>query len=165
MEEEIKHIYRMGKDERLRHKRLVDGLFAEGESLYDYPLRLRYRIMNEEDMESSFRNGIPKRVGSMQMMVTVPKKKLRYAVDRVRMRRLIRESYRLNRLKLKDKVKMHAGIRSLDMGFIYLHGERMDYEIIEKKMVRLLAKLEAEIDLKLGPMDTRHTTEHEGTEV
>ncbi len=43
----------------------------------------------------------PADVGALQMLVTVPKKKRRRAVDRVLMRRRIREAYRINRRPLR----------------------------------------------------------------
>lgn len=130
----------MGKSERLRHKTLVDGVFREGKTLYEYPLRVSYRVLGAEELQASFRDGVPGKIGLLQMMVTIPKKKLRHAVDRVRMRRLIREAYRLNRLPLRDTA-MKAGAGSVEMAFIYLHTEKADYAQIEKKMKRLLSKI------------------------
>ena len=57
------------------------------------------------------------------------------------MRRLIREAYRLNRLPLRDRA-IESGARTVQMAFIYLHPEKMDFETITKKMRRLLAKVE-----------------------
>lgn len=133
-------MFTLGKKEKLRHRTLVEGLFAEGKTLYEYPLRLTYRTVDDETLEKAFRNGVPERVGRLQMLITVPKKKLRHAVDRVRMRRLIREAYRLNRHKL-DEAAAEAGLRSVEMAFIYIHGEKSDYATVEKKMKRLLGKL------------------------
>lgn len=137
--------YTLGKDEKLRHKSLVDGVFKSGETVYDYPLRLTYRILSTEDLESNFRNTVPDGIGSLQMLITVPKKKLRHAVDRVRMRRLIRETYRLNRPALKEAVAGSPKVRTLSMAFIYLQGEKTDYAVIEKKMKRLLEELKERI--------------------
>lgn len=141
MEATEKRRLTLGKEEKLRHKSLVDGLFRDGTTLYEYPLRLTYRVMDDETLESSFRDRVPGRIGPLQMLITVPKKKLRHAVDRVRMRRLIREAYRLNRLELRDRVTAD-GIRTVQMAFIYLHGDKMDFGTIEKKMRRLLAKID-----------------------
>ena len=136
--------YTLGKEEKLRHKNLVDGLFEKGRTLYEYPLRLTYRILSEEELSKSFRRGIPDRIGSLQMLITVPKKKMKKAVDRVRMRRLIRETYRLNRLDLKASADNSEKIRTVSLGFIYLHGERCDYDFIESKMLKLLDKVKSE---------------------
>ena len=133
--------YTLKKDEKLRHKTLVDGLFASGTTVYEYPLRMTYRILSTSELEESFRKGSPAGIGSLQMLITVPKKKLRHAVDRVRMRRLIRESYRLNRLELKKEIGCVPEIRTVSIAFIYLHNDLLDYSDIEKKMMKLLAKI------------------------
>ena len=141
--------FTMGKSEKLRHRTLVEGLFSKGETLYEYPLRLTWRIMDVEEMESSFRTGLPPRLGRLQMMITVPKKKLRHAVDRVLMRRRIREAYRLNRIPLLHSVLDRDNIY-LELAFIYLHKEESDYFTIEKKMKRLLSKLEDKLKNIVG---------------
>lgn len=145
METGKKHIYGMGKREKLRHKTLVDGVFAEGKTLYDYPLRVTYRALGRNELSGAFCDHVPERIGELQMLITVPKKKIRHAVDRVKIRRRIRESYRLNRLELQEAVNASDDIRTLGMAFIYLHKEEMDYSAIERKMKRLLQKIAGEI--------------------
>lgn len=132
---------RMGKEEKLRLKSLVDGLFKEGNSLYDFPLRLNYRALGPEELENTFRNGTPDGIGMMQMLITVPKRKRRRAVDRVLLRRRIREAYRLNRHALREAIIAHGEIRTLGMAFVYIHDDNADYALIEKKMRRLMDKL------------------------
>lgn len=133
------------KAEKLRHKRLVGDLFLHGNSLYDFPLRLSWRLIDEETLRSSFRAELPKSLGPVQMLITVPKKKRRHAVDRVLMRRRIREAYRLHRMPLKEYVVTLPSHGTLSMAFIYLSDTNLPYATIEKKMSRLLTKLEAEI--------------------
>ena len=77
----------------------------------------------------------------MQMMVTVPKKKRRHAVDRVRMRRLIREAYRLRRRPLRAAIEALPDVRTLSVAFVYLANENVPMAVIEQKMEILLRKL------------------------
>lgn len=137
--------YTLRKTEKLRHKTLVDGLFAQGKSIYEYPLRLNYRMLNDQELADSFRIKTPDDIGVMQMMITVPKKKLKRAVDRVRMRRLIREAYRLYRHELKEQMEDNKEIRTLSMAFVYLHNDKMEYASIEKKMRKLLSRMGKEL--------------------
>jgi len=134
--------YTLRKDEKLRHSRLVEDLFAKGNTLYDFPLRLTWRFIDADKLISSFRSNTPPKIGCVQMLVTVPKKKRRHAVDRVLMRRRIREAYRLNRLPLKAVAKQLNNDGTLSLAFIYICDKNLPYSLIETKMKRLLSKLE-----------------------
>lgn len=136
---------RFGKAGRLRHRSLVEGLFAEGQGMYDFPLRMVWRRMSGAEMESSFRNGVPHGIDRLQMMVTVPKKKRRHAVDRVLMRRRIREAYRLNRVPLLQSVRSLPDGECVQVAFIYLHNDNLPYADVERKMKKLLARLQKQL--------------------
>lgn len=129
------------KAERLRHKSLVDGLFDEGKSLYEFPLRATYRIIGDEELAGMYRGEKPEGIAKVQMMVTVPKKKRRHAVDRVLLRRRIKEAYRLQKNELIDRVDSLEGVGTLSVAFVYMHGENVDYALIERKMGKLLRKI------------------------
>lgn len=126
------------KAEKLRHRSLVNALFAEGKSFYDYPLRLTWHRLSAEQLENSFRHSVPPHIAPVQMLVTVPKRKRRHAVDRVYVRRRIREAYRLNRSILADTLP-NSG--TLSLAFIYLGNDNADFATIESKMKALLSKL------------------------
>lgn len=140
--------YTLRKDEKLRHKRLVEDLFAEGNTLYEFPLRLTWRLIDTEALANSFRAEIPQKVGNIQMLVTVPKKKRRHAVDRVLMRRRIREAYRLNRLPLKAALENIDNVGTLSLAFIYISDRNLPYSLIESKMKRLLSRLHSTINVQ-----------------
>lgn len=133
------------KGEKLRHRSLVDPLFREGHTLYEFPLRLTWRVLSPEELEKSFRDCVPDDIDSLQMLITVPKKKRRHAVDRVLMRRRIREAYRLHRLPLKQQVDSDEGIRTIGMALIYLDNKNVPYSTIENKMKLLLNRLAAKL--------------------
>lgn len=133
------------KGEKLRHRSLVDSLFKEGETLYEFPIRLTWRAIDGETFNASFRNTPPEKIDSIQMLVTVPKKKRRRAVDRVLMRRRIREAYRINRLPLRQILKESTDIRTLGLAFIYIHDKNLPYSTIERKIKLLLKKLATRI--------------------
>ena len=133
------------KGEKLRHRSLVEGLFKEGSTIYEFPLRLTWRKLDGDQLDANFRDHVPERIDSLQMLITVPKKKQRHAVDRVLMRRRIREAYRLNRLPLKEAIEADPSIRTLGMALIYLHDKNLPYSTIESKMRLLLKKLSAKI--------------------
>ena len=138
----------LGKGEKLRHRTLVEKLFAKGESLYEFPFRLTWRLTTIDELKESFRCEVPQPIDPIQMLITVPKKKRRRAVDRVLLRRRIREAYRLNRLPLRDLVESLPGESTLSLAFIYIHDKNTDYALIEKKMKSLLHKVAEKIKNK-----------------
>lgn len=130
----------------------MENLFTRGLRLYEYPLRLVYAELTADEMKSSFRDEVPKGIAPLQMMVTVPKKKRRHAVDRVLMRRRIREAYRISRLPLEEALAIRnneteePGMRRfVQVAFIYMHGDNVPFEDIENCMKKLLAKLQARL--------------------
>ena len=148
------------KGEKLRHRSLVESLFKEGSSLYEFPIRLTWRAIDEETLRNTFRDHVPQPVDTLQMLITVPKKKRRHAVDRVLVRRRIREAYRLNRKDLLGDIEAEGRIRTLSMAFIYLHDKNLPYATIERKIKLLLNKLADKIanrQNKTGSTDSSET--------
>lgn len=140
--------FRFPKDARLHHRSLVEGLFRNGNSFYEFPFRVIWRLMDNSTLEKNFRNKIPAGIGALQMMVTVPKKKRRRAVDRVLMRRRIREAFRLNRHDLKKAVEMNPDIATMAVAFVYVHDKNIDSSIVASKMESALEKLLTKISKK-----------------
>ena len=132
--------YTLRKGERLHHRTLVNDLYEEGESLYAYPLRLQWRRVPTERLEQSFSGSVPRGIDRVQMMITVPKRRQRHAVDRVQMRRRVREAYRLNRHPLLDAAA-RCDDATISLAFIYISDKKCSYHKIEKAMRALLDKI------------------------
>jgi ribonuclease P protein component len=108
------------KKEKLKSKTTIDLLFSEGKSVSKYPLRLVY-------VENTEINAEPIKMG-----VSVSKKYFKKAVDRNYFKRVLRETYRLNKHLLIDYLeKPHAFM------FFYQSNERLSYREIEEKTIQL----------------------------
>ncbi len=116
------HKYTLPRQRSLKRKLLIDALFKEGHSVVVYPLRLVY-------LQVDYPEDVPYMVG-----FSVPKKKIRKAVQRNRIKRLMRESFRLqqHQLNLPDKTIMM---------WIYLDKKLPDYETIYNKMTLIINEL------------------------
>ncbi len=123
--------FRLYKKEKLCSKTAQDLLFSkEGGacSAIAYPLRAVWRI-NPERVRGA----------SVQILISVPKKRLRHAVDRVKMSRRTREAYRLN----KSSIPMPES--KVDMAFVYISDSLQRYQSIEAAMQKLLDNLSSQI--------------------
>ena len=141
------------KSARIHHRSLQERLFRDGTKLHEYPLRLTWNALSGEELERNFRNKVPEGIGAVQVLVSVPKKKRRKAVDRVLMRRRIREAYRLGYYRLKEKVEGMERIRTLSIGLVYMKEENATFKEIKEKLDRLFVKLAAKIDEKYNADD------------
>ena len=111
------------KKEKLKSKTTIDLLFSEGNSVSKYPLRLVYVENKEENAEL------------IKFGVSVSKKYFKKAVDRNYFKRVLRETYRLNKNLLIDHLeKPHAFM------FFYQSKERLSYQEIEEKTIQLFQK-------------------------
>ena len=145
---------RFPKRDKLRHRSLVEGLFAGGKSLFEYPLRAQWRYLTADRLQENFKHGLPRDIAPLQMMVTVPKKKRRRAVDRVLMRRRIREAFRLNRSELRQFASSLPEGGSVQVAFIYLHDKNADYKDVEKAMIKLLDLLRKKLQKQINNPQT-----------
>jgi ribonuclease P protein component len=117
------------KKERLKSKTTIGLLFSEGKSVSKYPLRLVYR-QAEADSEEKIKIG-----------VSVSKKYFKKAVDRNYFKRVLRETYRLNKHLLWENVQQPYSLM-----FFYQTKDRLTYEEINTKTIQLFGKFIQQIN-------------------
>lgn len=144
---------KLPKSARLHHRSLQERLFNEGEKLIEFPLKLVWNALSDEQLHANFRNRVPDLIGPLQVLVSVPKKKRRHAVDRVLMRRRMREAFRINRGSLLTAISTIAEVRTLSVGFVYMKEENVNYREVEGKMKKLLERLEEKMKEKYEKAD------------
>ena len=118
-------------------RKLIDRLFVGGgsKSMSCFPLRLVFMVLDHND-EALEHNGSNTEVADAQMLVSVPKRCFKHAVDRNRVKRQVREAYRRHR----DLYEIPEG-KYLAMAFIWLDHQRHDSAEVEEKVVGLLRRL------------------------
>lgn len=122
-----KNNYKFKKEEKVIGENRIDSLFIEGKSFVAFPLRVLYQ-KTELLLPSS-----------ISVLVSVPKKRIKSAVKRNRIKRQIREAYRLNKHYL-DAVTESID-HNLDIAFVFVKEELMEYSIIEKGMRKGLTEI------------------------
>ncbi|MFD0977253.1 ribonuclease P protein component [Salinimicrobium gaetbulicola] len=113
-----------GKQEKLKSKVLIDKLFAEGKSVKKFPMLLIYLPLSEES-ENYHKTG-----------VSVPKRNHKKAVDRIKLKRLMREAYRKNKYLVSNSLDSHYAFM-----FIYIGREIVSYSKIVSSTRELLKSL------------------------
>lgn len=124
---------RLRKPERLSRKKIIEKLFAGGSRSFSiFPLRVVWLPVEELNVQAS-------------LLVSVSKRRFKRAVKRNRVKRQIREAYRLNKQPLLEALA-EKDLR-LALAFIYLSDELTDSAVIAEKMkialVRIVEKVSA----------------------
>ena len=110
------------KAEKLTGKKNIEELFRYGSSIFLHPFLVKYLYANTP---------------VHRILITVPKKKIKRAVDRNLIKRRMREAYRLNKHLIYAQPEAFYHV-----GFIYQDTKVLSYAEIEEKLVILLKRLQ-----------------------
>ena len=105
--------------EKLKSKKLIEKLFSEGKAVSAFPLRLIY-----------LKEGETNKIG-----VSVSKRNFKLAVDRNRVKRLLREAYRHNKKMLIDN-----NVEGYALMILYISKDLPDYDLVNDKTQVLFSK-------------------------
>ncbi len=121
--------------ERLQLRKQIETLFRAGEAFSVFPLRIICAFVPRMD-----KNAAPVRVG-----FSIPKKRIRKAVDRNRIRRLLREAWRLQKHALyravPDNLQIHCFL-------IYSGPQKFDWVLAQLCVKKTLSQLEIKVKEK-----------------
>lgn len=121
--------YTYGKEEKLKRRKLIDEIFKTGETFPNYPFRVFYKKMEfDADVKA-------------QVGVSVSKRNFKHAVDRNRIKRLMREAYRLNKHTLIENIDQKVVVM-----IIYTQRKELPFDLIKSKMNSTLKKLCGEME-------------------
>lgn len=116
------------KTEKLKSKKLITLLFEKGKTVTAYPLKLVY-------LETRFEDNVLLKTG-----VSVSKRNFKKAIDRNRIKRLMREAYRLNKAHYFSNTSKHYAFMIL-----YIDKEMPNLKFIDSKMKLLFKKFKEKV--------------------
>jgi ribonuclease P protein component len=124
--------FTLSKAERLSSVKAIERLFKEGRSLTRYPVRLVWLQMDRsEDFD------VP-----VQVMFSASKKRYARAVDRNRIKRLLREAYRLYKPTFYTLLPPD---QTIHLAVVYTGKEIEPMEDIQKKIIQALGNMIKEL--------------------
>lgn len=115
------------KSERISFQRDIECLFKEGNTFTSYPLRIIY--LKQKPFSGA----------TISILISVPKRKFKQAVKRNRIKRLIREAYRLNKASLIQHFQEKES--GLLIAFLFIGDEWCQWKEMETAMQKAFNSL------------------------
>lgn len=124
----------LSKSERLRNVKQIDFLFKNSTSIKGFPLVFTYLLFEQ------------KQNAQIQALFSAPKRNFKKAVDRNRIKRVMRDRLRL----LKPQLIEALNGQNIQFAIIYTSRELPDYKAIDKSLLKIISKLHATTRTPLG---------------
>jgi ribonuclease P protein component len=121
--------FTLGKEERLKSRKIINQLFEKGSRFTVMPFRVLYETGSNP----------PGKVSPLRVGISVSSRNFKKAVDRNRIKRLTREAYRLQKSELSEMLKRSG--KSLHLFLVYSVKEMPEYQTVCDKVHVILNKL------------------------
>lgn len=115
------------KEDKLKSRKMISYIFSDGFAVKSFPLRIQFVFHDLENFPPC------------QMGVSVPKRNFKKAVDRNRIKRQIREAYRLNRSSFIQRLVENQ--KCIALMVVFSGRDAIEYSKIESCLTKALDKI------------------------
>ena len=119
------------KEERLCSKIVIDEIFEKGKKLKSFPFIVTYLAIPSAECDWD---------SQVKIVTSVPKRRVKLASKRIRVKRQIKEAYRLNKSSFYSALE--GKNINLALFLIYIGKEKENYSFIDKKIKVLLKQIQ-----------------------
>jgi ribonuclease P protein component len=119
--------FTLGKKERLKRRKIIDQLFSEGKAIHAQPLRATYKLYTNK-LDSPLQAGF-----------SASSRQFKKAADRNRIKRLLREAWRLQKNSLQERLTLEQ--KQLAVFIIYTGRELPPFATVKEQVAVILNKL------------------------
>ncbi|MGY5355271.1 ribonuclease P protein component [Wenyingzhuangia sp. IMCC45467] len=120
--------FTLGKNQKLKSRKAIAQLFVEGQSVKSFPIKMIYFPVNNCETNQT------------KVAFSVPKRNFKLAVHRNRVKRLLREAYRLHQHEFFE-----GNDKTYNIMFIYMGNKMPDYVEVESKLKKLFLKFKSSL--------------------
>ena len=130
MNQDGKVKYSFTASERLKHRKLIETLFRNGEAFSVFPFKVVYSITDKSCSDTVF----------VKMGCAVPKRNKKHAVDRNRIKRRVKEAWRLQKHQLYKDIPEN---KELHLFFIFIGKELPDFNLTATTVAKAIHRLQS----------------------
>ncbi|MDP4685192.1 MAG: ribonuclease P protein component [Crocinitomicaceae bacterium] len=121
----------LNKKYKLCSHTIIKAIFEEGKTIKQYPLRSIALAIEPDSTKAAF-----------QLVISVPKRNFKKAHDRNRIRRQLKEAFRLNKGILEEKLIEQK--QQIALFLVYTERTQLEYKVLESKMKKLIQQITIE---------------------
>ncbi len=125
--------FTLEKADKLKRRKLIKQLFSEGDRVKSYPFHIVYLPVDDEE------------IINLQVGFSVPKRNIKLAVNRNRIKRLMREVYRKNKIIFSENLN-----EKYIFMIVYTARNEMEYADLESAMKKVAVKFRSKIENEIN---------------
>ncbi|MGE0089846.1 MAG: ribonuclease P protein component [Bacteroidales bacterium] len=118
------------KSDRLKSNKSIELLIRKGKSQRYFPLKIYYIITELSE---------PKLKASIRVAFIVPKRLFKRAIDRNRLKRLMKEAFRKNKASISEYIAISN--KTIDIAFFFIGDQLCDYIVVEQQIIKIFEEL------------------------